>query len=92
METSNRWGKTEMSNLRKLIDEEYRKSYLDLEVADDEDDVDVDLDPAIKGVKKWLAGKLVAGNEKATPYNEVILKLLHELDYQSTDEEKQSGI
>ena len=30
-------------------------------------------------VVEWLAGKLVAGNEKATPYNDVILKLLHEL-------------
>ena len=30
-------------------------------------------------VVEWLAGKLVAGSEKATPHNEVILKLLAEL-------------
>ena len=59
--------------------EEYRKSYLELEVADEEDDVDVDIEPAIKAFKNWLAGKLVAGNEKANSHNEVILKLLHEL-------------
>jgi len=35
-----------------------------------------------KAVRDWLAGKLVAGSEKATPSNDVILKLLHELDYQ----------
>lgn len=34
---------------------------------------------ALKAFKKWLAGKLVAGNEKATPHNDVILKLLAEL-------------
>ena len=28
----------------------------------------------------WLSGKLIAGNEKATSHNEVILKLLHELE------------
>ena len=33
-------------------------------------------------VVEWLAGKLVAGSEKANSHNEVILKLLHELDYQ----------
>lgn len=38
-------------------------------------------------VVKWLSGKLVAGNEKATPYNDVILKLLHELK----DGEKKNG-
>ena len=30
-------------------------------------------------VVEWLAGKLVAGSEKANPHNDVILKLLHEL-------------
>jgi hypothetical protein len=30
-------------------------------------------------VVEWLAGKLVAGSEKATPHNEVILKLLAEI-------------
>lgn len=30
-------------------------------------------------VAEWLAGKLVAGSEKANSHNEVILKLLHEL-------------
>lgn len=30
-------------------------------------------------VEEWLSGKLVAGSEKATPSNDVILKLLHEL-------------
>ena len=30
-------------------------------------------------VVKWLSGKLIAGNEKATPHNEVILNLLAEL-------------
>lgn len=30
-------------------------------------------------VVEWLAGKLVAGSEKANSNNEVILKLLHEL-------------
>lgn len=68
-----------MSTLEKLIEEEYRKSYLELEVADEEDDVDVDIEPAIKAFKKWLAGKLVAGSEKATPHNDVILKLLAEI-------------
>lgn len=77
-----------MSTLEKLIEEEYRKSYLELEVADEEDDVDVDIKPAIKAFKKWLAGKLIAGNEKATPHNEVILKLLHELDYQQEKKQK----
>ena len=33
----------------------------------------------LKCVEKWLAGKLIAGSEKANSYNEVILKLLHEL-------------
>jgi len=30
-------------------------------------------------VVEWLAGKLVAGSEKATPSNDVILKLLAEI-------------
>lgn len=30
-------------------------------------------------VVEWLAGKLVAGNEKANSHNDFILKLLHEL-------------
>ncbi len=30
-------------------------------------------------VVDWLAGKLIAGSEKATPHNDVILKLLAEL-------------
>ena len=30
-------------------------------------------------VVEWLAGKLVAGSEKATPHNDVILKLLAEI-------------
>ena len=30
-------------------------------------------------VINWLSGKLVAGNEKAAPYNAVIFLLLHEL-------------
>ena len=34
---------------------------------------------SIKVFRRWLSGKLVAGNEKATPHNEVILKLLAEL-------------
>lgn len=68
-----------MSTLEKLIEEEYRKRYLELEVADEEDDVDDDIKPVIKAFKKWLAGKLVAGSEKANSHNEVILKLLHEL-------------
>jgi hypothetical protein len=29
--------------------------------------------------REWLAGKLIAGSEKANSHNEVILKLLHEL-------------
>ena len=41
----------------------------------------------IKAVTEWVSGKLVAGNEKATPYNDVILKLLHELK----DGEKKNG-
>ncbi|NLD64964.1 MAG: hypothetical protein GX648_00135 [Crenarchaeota archaeon] len=68
-----------MSTLEKLIEEEYRKRYLELEVADEEDDVDVDIKLVIKAFKKWLAGKLVAGNEKANSHNDVILKLLAEL-------------
>ena len=68
-----------MSTLEKLIEEEYRKRYLELEVADEEDDVDVDIKLVIKAFKKWLAGKLVAGSEKATPHNDVILKLLAEI-------------
>lgn len=32
-----------------------------------------------KAVSDWLAGKLVAGSEKATSHNDVILKLLAEL-------------
>lgn len=68
-----------MSTLEKLIEEEYRKRYLELEVADEEDDVDADIKPVINAFKKWLAGKLVAGSEKANAYNDVILKLLHEL-------------
>ena len=30
-------------------------------------------------VVEWLAGKLVAGSEKANPHNDVILKLLAEI-------------
>ena len=77
-----------MSTLEKLIEEEYRKRYLELEVADEEDDVDADIKPVINAFKKWLAGKLVAGSEKATSHNDVILKLLHELDYQQEKEKK----
>ena len=71
-----------MSTLEKLIEEEYRKRYLELEVADEEDDVDADIKPVINAFKKWLAGKLVAGSEKANAYNDVIFLLLHELDKQ----------
>jgi len=35
---------------------------------------------ALKAFKNWLAGKLIAGNEKATPSNDVILKLLAEIE------------
>ena len=77
-----------MSTLEKLIEEEYRKRYLELEVADEEDDVDADIKPVINAFKKWLAGKLVAGSEKANSHNEVILKLLAELDYQQEKENK----
>ncbi|MDI9577912.1 MAG: hypothetical protein QM398_07250 [Thermoproteota archaeon] len=42
----------------------------------------------IKAVTEWVSGKLVAGSEKANPHNDVILKLLHELDYQQ-EKEKQ---
>ncbi|MDI9576813.1 MAG: hypothetical protein QM398_01580 [Thermoproteota archaeon] len=34
---------------------------------------------SIRVFREWLAGKLVAGSEKATPYNDVILKLLAEI-------------
>ena len=40
------------------------------------------IDNAKLAVIEWLAGKLIAGSEKANSHNEVILKLLHELDYQ----------
>jgi hypothetical protein len=39
-------------------------------------------------VEEWLSGKLVAGSEKANSHNEVILKLLHELDYQQESKVK----
>jgi len=42
----------------------------------------------IKAVTEWVSGKLVAGNEKANSHNEVILKLLAELDYQQEKEKK----
>lgn len=41
-----------------------------------------------KAVRDWLAGKLIVGSEKANAYNEVILKLLHELDIQQEKENK----
>lgn len=37
------------------------------------------LENAKLAVVEWLAGKLIAGSEKANSHNEVILKLLAEL-------------
>ena len=46
------------------------------------------LENAKLAVVEWLAGKLVAGSEKANAYNEVIFLLLQELDYQQEKENK----
>ena len=86
METSNRWGKTKMSkkNLKQIFRENGYAVNTDIQKGIG----NLCVENVLKCVKKWLAGKLVAGSEKATPSNDVILKLLHELDYQQ-EKEKQ---
>ena len=66
-----------MSDLRQLLNDSSLKEFTYDESF--ENKIDYAVDEVIKVFRRWLSGKLVAGSEKATPHNDVILKLLHEL-------------
>ena len=75
-----------MSDLRQLLNDSYLKEFT-YDSQSFENKIDYAVDEVIKVFRRWLSGKLVAGSEKATQYNDVILKLLAELK----DGEKKNG-
>ena len=77
-----------MSDLRQLLNDSSLKEFT-YDEQSFENKIDYAVDEVIKVFRRWLSGKLVAGSEKANSHNEVILKLLHELDYQQEKEVKE---
>ena len=67
-----------MSNLRKLLKDSSLKEFT-YDEQSFENKIDYAVDEVIKVFRRWLSGKLVAGSEKATQYNDVIFLLLAEL-------------
>jgi hypothetical protein len=72
--------------LAKLMELHYREKYLELGAATDDDDVDLDFEPAIKAVKQWLEAKRAYYYENRIQHNtytkiEAVDELLKELSF-----------